>query len=216
MEQVTQRVEPTPASHQSSKVASPPNGAQPELIFPRQGEWTYEHWVQLPDDGWKYEVIDGVLHMSPPPAIIHQDVSGELYVRMRVHARRNQLGKVLEAPCGVRLPNQPVPVEPDILFVKRERQGVIGQNYVEGAPDLIVEILSSSNPNHDLETKYAAYQEAGVPEYWIVDYQEQTITVYHLDHGAYKLAGLYTFGDTLESRQLDGFLIPVAELFDLD
>lgn len=52
MEQVTQLVEPTPPSHQPSKVGPPPNGTQPELVFPRQGEWTYEHWMQLPDDGW--------------------------------------------------------------------------------------------------------------------------------------------------------------------
>lgn len=60
-------------------------GEAPLSKIPRQGEWTYEHWLQFPNDGWKYEIIDGVLHMSPPPAIIHQDSSGELFARMRFY-----------------------------------------------------------------------------------------------------------------------------------
>lgn len=182
--------------------------------FPRQGEWTYEDWLKFPDDGWKYEIIDGVLYMTPPPAINHQRSSSQLFVAMFKHIADYKLGEVLPAPCGVRLPNQPVPVEPDIIFVKKDRLDIIGANYVEGAPDLLVEILSPSNANYDRETKFELYEKAGVSEYWLVDYQAKTVEVFTLVEGDYTLAGKYTVGDTLVSGQLEGFKIAVEAIFN--
>jgi Uma2 family endonuclease len=182
--------------------------------FPRQGEWTYEDWLKFPDDGWKYEIIDGVLCMTPPPAVNHQRTSTDLLTAMRTYAKTNGSGEVLPAPCGVRLPNHPVPVQPDIFFIKQERLDIIGTNYIEGAPDLIVEILSPSNVNYDRETKFNLYQEAGVSEYWLVDYQAKTVEVFTLVEGDYTLAGKYTVGDTLVSGQLEGFKIAVETIFN--
>lgn len=189
--------------------------ATPLETFPGQGEWTYDHWLKFPDDGWKYEIINGVLYMSPPPAIAHQNSSGELFVRMRLHAIANNLGLVLAAPCGVKLPNHPVPVQPDIFFIKKERLDIIGEQYIEGAPDLIVEILSPSNPLHDRTTKYNAYQDAGVPEYWLVDYRAKTVEIYHLVDKVYMLTGKYTGKETAVSTQLIGFKIVVETIQDL-
>ncbi|MFN8487632.1 MAG: Uma2 family endonuclease [Caldilineaceae bacterium] len=183
--------------------------------FPRQGEWTYQDWLELPDDGWKYEVIDGVLYMSPPPLILHQDISGELSARMRIYARDNKLGKVLSAPCGVRLPVQPVPVEPDILFVKRERLHILDECYVEGAPDLVVAILSPSNATYDLETKFNLYQASGVTEYWVVNGWEQTVTIHQLSDAGYQSPTTYGLGDTVVSQVLSGFQIAVEVIFNL-
>ncbi|NJN94879.1 MAG: Uma2 family endonuclease [Anaerolineales bacterium] len=182
--------------------------------FPRQGDWTYQDWLNFPDDGWKYEIIDGVLQMSPPPSVNHQRSSGGLFARMRLYAEDKNLGEVLEAPCGVRLPNQPVPVEPDIFFVKKERIGIIGNQYVEGVPDLVIEILSPSNASYDRETKFKLYQEAGVPEYWLVDYEAKTIEVFNLAQENYTLTGKYTGDDTAASTQLPGFKIVVGILFN--
>jgi Uma2 family endonuclease len=181
--------------------------------FPNQGEWTYEDWLNFPDDGWKYEIINGVLYMSPPPAIAHQDLSGGLFARMRIYAEDNDLGKVLEAPCGVRLPNQSVPVEPDIFFIKKEHSEIISTQYIEGVPDLIVEILSPSNASYDRETKFELYQKAGVPEYWLVDYEDQAVEIFTLVEDTYTLTGRYTPGDTVTSNQLSGFRIVVRSLF---
>ena len=189
--------------------------SQPKLRFPGQGEWTYEDWLNFPNDGWKYEIIDGVLHMSPPPAIAHQDLSGGLFARMRIYAEDNDLGKVLEAPCGVRLPNQSVPVQPDIFFIKKEHFEIIRTQYVEGVPDLIVEILSPSNASYDRETKFELYQKAGVPEYWLVDYEAQTVEIFTLVKGTYTLTGHYTGDDKVTSTQLSGFKITVKSLFKL-
>jgi Uma2 family endonuclease len=201
-------IEPAPVEQETS---APVNGTQ---RFPRQGEWTYEDWLNFPNDGWKYEIIDGVLHMSPPPLILHQDVSGELFARMRTRARQKKLGKVLEAPCGVRLPGQTVPVEPDILFVKRSRLQIVGERYVEGAPDLIVEILSPSNATYDLETKFDLYQRSGVREYWIVNAWDRTVTIYNLVNGVYQLSGVYGIGDTAVSRELTSFTLKVTTIFE--
>jgi len=80
----------------------PKTQKRPPFRMPRQGEWTYQDWLNFPNDGWKYEIIDGVLFMVPPPAIKHQSSSISLAVKMYNHAGRYDLGKVLEAPSGCR------------------------------------------------------------------------------------------------------------------
>jgi Uma2 family endonuclease len=149
----------------------------PAATWPEQGHWTYEDWLRLPDDGFRYEVLHGVLYMSPPPAVPHQDFQTELVSRMRLHARQGRLGIVLAAPVGVRLPGEPVPLQPDILFVRQERASIVGKEYVEGAPDLLVEVLSPSNWQYDRKEKFLAYQAAGVPEYWIVNVPDRMVEV---------------------------------------
>jgi Uma2 family endonuclease len=178
-----------------------------------QGSWTYEDWLYFPNDGWKYEIIDGVLYMTPPPTTPHQRSSIGLAARMYIYAMENDLGEVLAAPCGVRLPNQPVPFEPDIFFIKKENLHVITEKEVTGVPDLIVEILSPSNANYDREQKFKIYQEAGVPEYWLVNYWDKTVEVFVLAEGTYMLLGKYEAGQTIVSEQLIGFEISVNTIF---
>lgn len=204
---------------ESNAVSTQTNGIDQHEVkfqFPRQGEWTYEHWLQFPNDGWKYEILDGVLYMSPPPTINHQDVATELIARMRIHTRQHKLGVVFAAPTGVHLPTQAVPVEPDILFVRNERRHMIEERYIEGAPDLVVEVLSRSNADYDRTTKYAQYEQAGVSEYWLVNYWDETITIYNLVDQNYHLTGLFQNGDTATSQVLTGFQIAVTDLFHLD
>jgi len=126
----------------------------------------------------------------------------------------HELGEVLTAPCGVRLPNQSVPVEPDILFIHKERLHIIGEKVIEGVPDLIVEILSPSSIGYDRETKFEVYQKAGVPEYWLVDYQHRIVEIFILTEGFYTLLGQYQMGDQLMSKQLPGFEIAVDVIFN--
>jgi len=181
--------------------------------IPRQGEWTYKHWLNFPNDGWKYEIINGVLYMSPAPAIAHQDSSGELFAQMRFHAKNNDLGKVLAAPTDVYLPGHPVPVQPDILFIKKDRLDIIAEDAVRGVPDLVVEILSPSNESYDRTTKMKLYEQVGVPEYWLLTYWRKTIEVYQLENGVYKLTGKYQLGEIVHSSQLSGFEIAVEAIF---
>ncbi|MBI3763027.1 MAG: Uma2 family endonuclease, partial [Chloroflexi bacterium] len=183
-------------------MVAPVKNYSPAPEWPEQGQWTYDDWARLPEDGTRYEVIDGVLYLTPPPAIPHQFSSNRLSTAMTNHADAKKLGNILTAPVGVRLPDQPVPLQPDIAFVSTARKSIIGKQYVEGAPDLVVEILSPSNWPFDRQEKFRVYQAAGVPEYWIVDYRAKTVEVFALEEGEYVLLGKYGMGDAAASRVL--------------
>jgi Uma2 family endonuclease len=180
---------------------------------PAQGEWTYEDWLKLPDDGYRYEVIDGVLYMSPPPLIRHQRTSMRIETRFIDFLKLHPSGEILHAPVGVRLPNQSVPLQPDIVFIRAERLDIIRENYIEGTPDLIIETLSPSNWLYDRREKLQVYQEAGVLEYWIVDPRAEIIEIYILEQGIYRLAGQYGRGAVASSLVLGGFQVPVDVIF---
>jgi Uma2 family endonuclease len=180
---------------------------------PEQGHWTYSDWEALPDDGCKYEVLDGVLFMTPPPTFDHQDAQDELLMRMRLYAKQQGLGKVVSSPIGVRLPNQPIPIQPDVVFVSKKRLHIITPKYIEGTPDLVVEILSPSTWTYDRKEKFEAYRAAGVPEYWIVDYRAKTIEIFKLEAAAYVLTGKFGPGQSAVSQELTGFSVPIDELF---
>jgi hypothetical protein len=111
----------------------PEAGSPPRTWPPEQGHWTFEDWLRLPDDGFRYEVLNGELFTAPPPNISHQRSSSRLLLRMALHATTKGLGEVFHPPTGVKIPGQPVPVQPDILFVSRERKSIIGKEYIEGA-----------------------------------------------------------------------------------
>ena len=184
-----------------------------EITLPEQGQWTLADWQKLPDDGFKYEVLDGVLYTSPPPTISHQNAISSLLMWMRRHAHKHDLGLVLTAPVGVRLPNQAVPVQPDILFVSKARHSIVGGDYINGAPDLVVEVLSPSNWLYDRGKKQELYRQAGVREYWIVDVRAKTVDVLVLEDGVYLLINQFGLNEEAHSRVLTDFVVPVAEIF---
>lgn len=179
---------------------------------PPQGEWTYEDYLRLPDDGWRYEVIKGVLHMSPPPRVSHQRASSELHFAMLSFVKSKGLGYVYAAPIEVVLP-EASPVQPDLVFVSDDQaEQIVTPERIEGAPDLLVEILSPSNWLFDRRDKYEQYEEAGVREYWIVDPETCTIEVFVLREGQYALLGKWAGGQEAESEVLSGFKVTVNEV----
>ena len=186
---------------------------QKQSWLPVQGQWTYEDWLKLPDDGYRYEVIDGILHMSPPPRTDHQRISARLVDCLMEYLRSRPLGEVLYTPIGIRLPNQPVPVQPDILFIRAERLDIIKEDYIEGTPDLIMEILSPGNWLYDRRDKMQIYQQAGVAEYWIVDPRASTIEIFVLEEGAYLLVDQYGLEETAQSQVISDFEVSVADIF---
>ncbi len=179
---------------------------------PPQGRWTYEDYKRLPDDGWRYEVIEGELLMSPAPSTNHQDISANLEFAMMNFVREKKLGKILHAPTDVRLGELASPVQPDILFIRQERLNIIKKDWVEGAPDLIVEILSPSNWIDDRRTKYRVYAQAGVREYWIVDPDKRQIELFALRGSDYEILGRFGPGEQAASEILPGFEIGVDEV----
>src|SRR5262245_37907481 len=123
---------------------------------------TYSDWLRLPDDGRLYEVIDGELLVSPPPSIRHQRISRRLQSQILRFLEASRLGEVFYAPVGVRLGDDVL--EPDLVIVLREHADRIGEQVIEGAPDIVVEILSPGSAKRDLNAKRMVYQAAGVPE----------------------------------------------------
>jgi len=138
-------------------------------------KFTYHDYVQLPGDK-RYELVEGELFLVPSPNLYHQRISRQLEMALWQYIGRHALGEVFDAPCDVVLSEINV-VQPDLLFVSTERRGILADANVQGAPDLVVEILSPSTGQRDLGIKRSLYAKYGVPEYWIVDPDSQTIEV---------------------------------------
>lgn len=187
-----------------------PLSAEPE--WPPQSQWTYEAYRRLPDDGWIYEVIEGELHMSPPPIPIHQENSGNLFAAFHAYAKKHDAGKVYDALIEVILAEWATPVQPDIVFITKARLHIVKPSRIEGAPDIVVEILSPSNWLADRREKFKVYAKAGVREYWIVNPSARTIEIFAGRFGAYELLGKYGVGEIARSEVLPGFEVKVEEV----
>jgi len=129
---------------------------------------TYEDYRALPDDGRRYELLEGEIQVAPAPSTRHQLISRNLEFLLHAHARERRLGEVMDAPVDVILDRGTV-VQPDLLFVSSARLGIISERGIEGAPDLAVEILSESTQAIDRGAKRQLYARYGVLHYWIVD-----------------------------------------------
>ena len=127
------------------------------------------------------------------------------------YADRSASCRVLAAPCDVHLPAGHV-VQPDVLVV-RHGNDIVQADAVHGAPDLVVEVISPSSPMRDRLVKRDLYAEAGIPEYWIVDPEDEAIEVFRLEGDAYLPSGWFRGGDTLRSALLEGLEIRLPELF---
>ena len=127
---------------------------------------TADDYFALPDDGKQYELLAGELYVNPTPAFRHQDVAKRLFLILQSFFEGKALGEVFFAPLGVVLGQHDV-AEPDLVVVSDPSQ--FSQRGIEGAPLLVVEILSPSNARHDRVTKAARYLALGVEHYWIVD-----------------------------------------------
>jgi Uma2 family endonuclease len=129
--------------------------------------WNRALWEQLPNDGNRYEVIDGVLYMTTAPSNFHQWIIRQIFLTLYQQLDVNGIGLTLWSPIGLFMPGCD-PVQPDILFVQNEDRDIIREKHIFGVPTLLVEVLSPTNPDTDLVVKRGAYARAGVPEYWIV------------------------------------------------
>lgn len=192
--------------------SQPETPAPATFKWPPQGQWTYEDYCRLPEDGWIYEVIEGELHMSPAPQTRHQRSIGNLFAILWNYNKLHSKGEVFIAPTDVVIAGWATPVQPDIIFILQEHLDIIKDERVEGVPDLLVEVLSPWNWNVDRQKKFKVYAKAGVPEYWIVDPDQRTIELYVLHGNTYHLLGKYGVGETAHSNILAGFEVAVAEI----
>jgi Uma2 family endonuclease len=182
--------------------------------WPAQGEWTYEDYLRLPDDGQRYEVIRGVLYVAPAPNYDHQLAHWRLLHALSNHIVENHLGVLLSAPFDVILPEGiATPVEPDLLFIKEENRPRRGDKNFQGVPDLLAEILSPSTRSYDRKTKLAAYRDAHVPEFWLVDPQTLSVVIYGWKDGQFTELERGGEGDEVSSVVLPGLRVQVGQLF---
>jgi len=179
-------------------------------LFPAQGDWSEEDYFEL-DTNQRVEYSDGHLEILPMPTLFHQLILQFVYEELKAFVAFRSLGTVVIAGYKVRLRPRKYR-EPDILFIKAAHRDAMKEQYCEKA-DLVIEVVSGDNRPHDIKKKRVEYGRAGIPEYWIVDPQEKTITVLvnKTKDKTYTEHGVYTMGTKAESKLLRGFTIDVTE-----
>jgi len=172
---------------------------------------TYDDLATFPDDGKRYEIIGGELLVSPAPRPKHQEISRRLSERFST-LLMHQLGraKVYPAPIDVRFSPEDV-VEPDLVVIRTERRAIVGELAIDGAPDLIVEVLSPSTRAYDEVAKAALYAREGVTEYWLVDPESATVRIFTLTGGQYE--PVPHDGQTAKSALFPELTVEIASLF---
>ena len=173
---------------------------------------TYPELRLMPDDGKRYELIDGEVSVSPSPSEKHQRISARLHLSTGNHVERNKLGRVYYAPFDVVF-SEKTALQPDLLFVSSARLGIIGPEYIIGPPDLVVEILSPHRTSYDRVTKLEQYALYRVGEYWIIDLTAETIEVYMLTGERYELRATLGLDQSVTTPLLPGWQLAVRDLF---
>ncbi len=175
---------------------------------------TYDEFQELPRDGSKrFELIEGEVFMTPSPNTGHQRAVAKLLRRLADYVDQNDLGEVFIAPYDIVF-SKWTALEPDLLFIRRERSSIITAANVQGAPDLVIEVLSPSNKTYGRETKMRAYESAGVSEVWYLDPEEKTGEVLSLEaDGRYVLAARLSEGDAIVSKVFPGLPLTLDEVF---
>lgn len=181
-------------------------------ITPPAVGYTAEYLWEAPDDGNRYEVIDGELFVTTSPDWMHQYGSANLHLILGNHVKSHGLGYVVAAPVGVVLAPR-VGVQPDLVYVSNERAGIITPRGVYGVPDLVIEILSPSTEDVDRGTKRRIYATAGVPHYWLLDPPTRALEPYRLRDGAYEPEGLFGPGAIYRPALFPGLEIVIDEIW---
>lgn len=174
-------------------------------------KFTYEDYKHTPEDK-RYELLDGELLMVPAPKVTHQRNTKKLANLLDEFVENHDLGEVFIAPTDVVLSETDV-VQPDILFVSKERSYIVTEDNIRGAPDLVVEVLSPSTAQRDRTLKRTLYALHSIPEYWQADTDAKNVTVLTLVNGEYRVAGIYGEGQTLTSPLLPGFTLEIDKIF---
>ena len=174
-------------------------------------KFTYEDYCNAPEDK-RYELHDGDLILVPSPKEPHQKTSLDLAAELRLFTRRTGIGYIYIAPFDVLFSDTDV-VQPDVIFVSNERLEIITPDNIQGAPDLVIEVLSPSTAHRDRTFKRALYARHGVREFWLVDTDAHTIEVLLLGASGYETVGIFGAGQTLTSPTLTGFNLNTDEVF---
>ena len=181
--------------------------------------WTSKDLESMPDDGKRYEIVDGELYMSKQPHWDHQFVANQIWEALQIWSRQTKAGRANIAPGVIFADDDDV--APDVVWVSRERlaAALLPDGKLHAAPELAVEVLSpgTANATRDREAKLKLYSRRGVLEYWIVNWQERYLEVYRREQAALKLQSTLYENDVLQSPNLPGFSCLVGQIFaDID
>lgn len=174
---------------------------------------TAEEFYRLPEGPPWSQLIEGELHMSPSPNFFHQEILSNIQDSMRPYVKKHRLGKVVRSPSDVELNSLNV-YQPDLYFISRARLALIDKHGLKGAPDLVVEAISSSTGRLDRGPKKSNYAQAGVREFWVVMPKTQEIEIWLLQVSVTDPAQRLGIGDTLKTELLPGWEMPVADVFE--
>ncbi len=177
-------------------------------------KYTYKDYLQIEDEK-RYEVMEGGLIMVPAPLTIHQRISRNVEVILCNFVKENRMGEVLDAPTDVVL-SEDVVVQPDILFISKERLNIIEEAAIMGSPDLIVEVVSPSSASYDTIEKRGVYEKYGVKEYWLVFPQEKAIEVLTLENSIYREFCKANKTGVIRSKVLNGLAMDLTDVFELE
>jgi Uma2 family endonuclease len=178
----------------------------------REQPVTYEDYANLPDEGIRYEINDGLLEaMTPGPNALHQFVVQEIEHLMRQNCSRDFI--VLSAPIDLILAETEVR-QPDLIMIRRDRLSIITKRGIEGPPDLVVEVLSPFSAKRDRQQKLLAYAKYHIPEYWIVDINNELLEQYLLTDKQYNLFEVYKENEPVHSEQLTCISFTMREIID--
>ena len=172
---------------------------------------TVSDYEELPE-GAPYQLINGELVMNPAPHFFHQQLVMRLANKFFMFVEKNSLGEIVASPVDVYLSEMEV-YQPDIVYLAKERLGIIVDGRIKGAPDIVVEVLSPSTGYYDLSHKKNMYESSGVKEYWIVYPQEEIIEVFENVSGEFQQIARVKRQGNVTSKLLQGFSVSLSDIF---
>lgn len=183
-------------------------------VYSRRDKCTYEDYVQLPEEpGYRHEILEGILVKEPSPSVHHQRLSRELgYQLMTFFRDFDPAGELFLAPLDLTLTTSNV-LQPDILFVSGARKKIMRPERIDGPCDLVVEIMSPTNRRKDRLYKMEIYRKAGVPHYWLVDSEEDTLEAFVLRDGNYTLVFAGGPGDAFAHPEFPELKLEMDRIF---
>ncbi|HWL93528.1 MAG TPA: Uma2 family endonuclease [Phycisphaerae bacterium] len=171
----------------------------------------YDDYCAMPDDGKRYEILNGDLYMSPAPHWPHQRLVGNLFLSLVSHVDRNDLGRVILSPFDVILDPHNI-VQPDLIFVQKSRLSIITDRGIFDSPDLVIEILSPGTSARDQRDKRNIYAQSRVPHYWMMDPVEPRVVELQLSDKAYALVKEVHGDEVFEPKLFPGLKISLSDL----
>lgn len=175
---------------------------------------TYDDYARLtPPDNGNYELHNGQIVFMPTPTPAHQLFSANLLVAIHTFVKKEKLGRVLSAPMDTVF-SANTTLQPDLLYLSKERLHLIGDKKIEGAPDLVVEILSPSNNAKEMSFKKYTYEISDVLEYWVVNLEKKCLTQYEKVDEELVIRHIFQQNEILTSLVIEGFETEIASLFE--